>query len=49
VLASADGPSEELSLRAEKKEAPPAPKRVSEKPWGSKGKPKTLFDLLFGN
>jgi tetratricopeptide (TPR) repeat protein len=58
LLASADGPSEELALRAEKKEAPP--KRVSEKPkdgwapwgtWGSsgKGKPKTLFDLLFGN
>lgn len=54
VLASADGPSEELSLRTEKKEAPPPPRRVSEKtwtPWGSsssKGKPKTLFDLLFG-
>ena len=59
VLASADGPSEELALRAEKKDLPP-PKRVSEKPkdgwapwgsnWGSssKGKPKTLFDLLFG-
>jgi tetratricopeptide (TPR) repeat protein len=54
VLASADGPSEELSLRAEKKDVPPPPKRVSEKsPWGSwgpsgKGKPKTLFDMLFG-
>jgi hypothetical protein len=58
VLASADGPSEELALRAEKKDPPP-PKRVSEKPkdswspwgtWGgpSKGQPKTLFDLLFG-
>jgi tetratricopeptide (TPR) repeat protein len=58
VLASADGPSEELALRAEKKDVPP-PKRVTEKPkddwspWGSwgpsgKGKPKTLFDLLFG-
>jgi tetratricopeptide (TPR) repeat protein len=60
VLASADGPSEELALRAEKKDAPP--KRVASdkpkdgwSPWGSpwggssKGKPKTLFDLLFGN
>jgi tetratricopeptide (TPR) repeat protein len=61
VLASADGPSEELALRAEKKEAPPPPRRLapdrakeSWSPWGSpwgssKGKPKTLFDLLFGN
>jgi tetratricopeptide (TPR) repeat protein len=53
VLASADGPSEELSLRAERKDAPP--KRITERkdtwaPWSStpKGKPKTLFDLLFG-
>lgn len=54
VLASADGPSEELTLRGEKKEPPP--RRVTEKketwsPWGSsssKSKPKTLFDLIFG-
>jgi tetratricopeptide (TPR) repeat protein len=60
VVAAADGTSEELSLRAEKpKEAAPPPKRVaSEKdgwsPWGStwdsaKKRPKTLFELLFGN
>ena len=57
VLASADGPSEELLLRAETKDVPPvATKRVTEKsPWGTwgpssgKGKPKTLFDMLFGN
>ncbi len=65
VLASADGPTEELTLRSEKPApvaaAPaPAPKRYADKqkewsPWGSwggssgKGKPKTLFDLLFGN
>jgi tetratricopeptide (TPR) repeat protein len=59
VVASADGTSEELSLRAEKPKEAPAPKRVaSEKdvwsPWGStwdagKKRPKTLFELLFGN
>jgi tetratricopeptide (TPR) repeat protein len=58
VLATADGPSEELALRAEKPAVAAAPpKRLADKPkdgwapWGSsgKGKPKTLFDLLFGN
>jgi len=60
VLASADGTSEELALRSEKPKEPVAPKRVvADKqkewsPWGStwdsgKKRPKTLFELLFGN
>jgi hypothetical protein len=57
VLASADGTTEELALRSEKPVVA-APKRVVEKeqwsPWGStwdagKKRPKTLFELLFGN
>jgi tetratricopeptide (TPR) repeat protein len=58
LVATADGATEELSLRSTKPAAPP-PKRVaSEKdgwsPWGStwdykKKRPKTLFELLFGN
>jgi tetratricopeptide (TPR) repeat protein len=59
VLASADGTIEELSLRSEKPKEPP-PKRVATEkkdewsPWGSvwdsgKKRPKTLFELLFGN
>jgi tetratricopeptide (TPR) repeat protein len=58
LLATADGATEELSLRSTKPAAP-QPKRVaSEKdgwsPWGStwdsgKKRPKTLFELLFGN
>ena len=59
VLASADGTTEEVALRSEKpKEAAP-PKRVASdkeawSPWGSvwdsgKKRPKTLFELLFGN
>jgi hypothetical protein len=60
VVASADGTTEELTLRSEKpKEAAPPTKRYADKqkewsPWGStwnsgKGRPKTLFELLFGN
>src|SRR5262249_19630124 len=59
VLASADGTTEELSLRSERPKEIVVPKRVaSEKdawvPWGSvwdwgKKRPKTLFELLFGN
>jgi hypothetical protein len=61
VLASADGTTEELALRADKsKELAAAPKKVADRPkdtwspWGStwdskRGRPKTLFDLLFGN
>ena len=60
VVASADGTTEELTLRSEKpKDAAPPPKRVADKqkewsPWGStwdsgKRRPKTLFELLFGN
>ncbi|HXE88174.1 MAG TPA: tetratricopeptide repeat protein [Hyphomicrobiaceae bacterium] len=60
VVASADGTTDELALRSEKpKEAAP-PKRVAAEkkdvwsPWGStwdggKKRPKTLFELLFGN
>jgi tetratricopeptide (TPR) repeat protein len=58
VLASADGTSEELSLRAEKPALPPPKRVVAEKskdwtPWGNwtstKSKPKSLFEMLFGN
>ena len=60
VLASADGTSEELALRSEKPKEPAPPKRVAAdkqkewSPWGStwdsgKKRPKTLFELLFGN
>jgi hypothetical protein len=60
VLASADGTSEELALRTEKPKEPAPPKRVAAdkqkgwSPWGStwdygKKRPKTLFELLFGN
>jgi tetratricopeptide (TPR) repeat protein len=60
VFASVDGTSEELSLRAEKPKEPAPPKRVTAEkkdewsPWGStwdrgKKRPKTLFELLFGN
>jgi tetratricopeptide (TPR) repeat protein len=59
VLVSADGTSEELALRAEKpKEVVPkrvaADKKDEWSPWGStwdsgKKRPKTLFELLFGN
>jgi hypothetical protein len=53
VVASADGLTDEFQLRQGKpKEPPPAPppKRTAD-PWGwnSGRKPKTLFDLLFGN
>jgi tetratricopeptide (TPR) repeat protein len=59
IMASADGTVEELALRADKaKEL--AAKKLAEKqkdqwsPWGStwdsrRGRPKTLFELLFGN
>ena len=60
VIASADGTSDEFQLRGQAKTAaapPPPPKRYageqkspSWSPWGGGGKkPKTLFDLLFGN
>jgi tetratricopeptide (TPR) repeat protein len=60
VLASADGTTEELALRSDKPKEPAPPKRVvADKqkewsPWGStwdsgKKRPKTLFELLFGN
>ena len=57
VVASADGTNEEYQLRQGKaKEAAPPPKKVAEqpKPWSPWGdqrgrKPKTLFELLFGN
>jgi tetratricopeptide (TPR) repeat protein len=58
VLASADGTSEELALRTEKPKEVAMPTRLPQKkeewtPWGpwtsTKGKPKTLFELLFGN
>jgi len=53
VVASADGLTDEFQLRqAKPKELPPAaqPKRTAD-PWGwnSGRKPRTLFDLLFGN
>jgi tetratricopeptide (TPR) repeat protein len=58
VLASADGTTEELALRSEKPAVAP-PKKVAApqeqwSPWGStwdsgKKRPKTLFELLFGN
>lgn len=58
VVVSADGTSDEIQLRQTKVAAapPPAPKRYAGdqknawSPWGSSGrKPKTLFDLIFGN
>ena len=59
-IASADGTSDEFQLRGQAKTAaapPPPPKRYAGEqksptwqPWGGGGrKPKTLFDLLFGN
>jgi tetratricopeptide (TPR) repeat protein len=62
VMASADGTTEELTLRADKSKEPAAapPKKVADRPkdawspWGNtwdtrRGRPKTLFELLFGN
>jgi tetratricopeptide (TPR) repeat protein len=56
VVASADGTSEEYQLRQGKAKEVAPPKRVAEqpKPWSPWGdqrgrKPKTLFELLFGN
>ena len=61
VVASADGTTDEFQLRQAQGPAvqpPPPPKRYagdqqkspSWSPWGGSGKkPKTLFDLLFGN
>ncbi len=60
IMASADGTVDELSLRADKAKELAAAKKVAERqkdkwsPWGStwdakRGKPKTLFELLFGN
>lgn len=61
VVASADGTSDEFQLRqgkardlpppsAPKRYAGDQPKNPSWAPWGNSGrKPKTLFDLLFGN
>ena len=59
VIASADGTSDELQLRQTKAAAPapPPPKRYAGEQkspsWPALGrqrsKPKTLFDLIFGN
>ncbi len=60
IMASADGTVEELSLRADKSKELAAAKKLAERPkdqwspWGStwdgkRGRPKTLFELLFGN
>jgi tetratricopeptide (TPR) repeat protein len=58
VVAGVDGTSEELVLRPEKPKEP-APRRVVERPqewapWGTtleggRRRPKTLFEMLFGN
>jgi tetratricopeptide (TPR) repeat protein len=60
IVASADGTVDELVLRADKSKELAAARKVAEKhkdqwsPWGStwdsrRGRPKTLFELLFGN
>jgi hypothetical protein len=55
VVASADGTREEYQLRQGKPKEAPLPRKVAEpKPWSPWGdqrgrKPKTLFELLFGN
>lgn len=61
VMASADGTTDEFALRADKsKDLAAAPKKLAGRPketwspWGStwnsrRGRPKTLFELLFGN
>jgi len=60
IMASADGTVEELALRADKSKDLATAKKLAERPkdqwspWGStwdsrRGRPKTLFELLFGN
>jgi tetratricopeptide (TPR) repeat protein len=57
TIASADGVKEELQLRQRARETPVAaqpPKKVAEPrnppPWsGRRGRPKTLFEMIFGN
>jgi tetratricopeptide (TPR) repeat protein len=52
TVASADGTKDEFQLRQGKpKEVAAVPKKAVEqpKPWARSGKPKTLFELLFGN
>jgi tetratricopeptide (TPR) repeat protein len=60
VMASADGTTDEFALRADKSKDLAAPRKLADRPkdtwspWGStwnskRGRPKTLFELLFGN
>jgi len=49
VVASADGITDEFQLRQVKKEPPPPPPQVAQPRRDTWRKPKTLFELLFGN
>jgi hypothetical protein len=51
VVASADGITDEFQLRQAKPPPPPVAQAPPPRrdPWGGGRRPKTLFDLLFGN